>query len=283
MGLMAVFKPNLAPGEIWERASTLEESKVPEGERGSLIQIATDGFEGVKVQVFRNCITVFCDNLKELSAIKVWLSQRLRCELGEPIHVKHQGQRPAYYRSLEEVKKLLGGVKYPPNINPLEFKDFACAILGKYCEGDKITIPEASQLTGCNLQKAERFLEFMLQLGFAHIKPPIHELNKVYYIGSTPAEEFEYGQESRESTAGKMGFDLFKRAAGFVRPAYIGASPSLSGEDKAKEFWKWYDGDGYWCEVDLLVGTTPIWTVLGIICANELRKLPSGASGPQTF
>jgi hypothetical protein len=184
---------------------------------------------------------------------------------------------------IKDLEGKLREISLPSDVKPNKFKFFWEAIRQILLEKREVMINEAAEQGHVCEETASQYLELLRRYKFLNIKEPQWRAGKVYPVGCTPVEEFEYGQESRESTAGKIGFDFLKRAAGFVRPAYIAGSPLLSGEDKAKEFWKWYNGDGYWCEVDLLVGTTPLWTVLGIICANELRKLPSGASGPRTF
>ncbi|MGD0495444.1 MAG: hypothetical protein ABSB28_05325 [Candidatus Bathyarchaeia archaeon] len=228
---MAVFRADLTPGEIWDRALNLGGRKLLEGERGSLIEICVPDAPKATVQVFPGGgVTIFCPDLEELRRCETWVNEKLGtpdnpAPLGVSVKVMQLGARPAYYKSLKEIEGMLEKTEFPPDIQPDEFKEFVKCVFGTYCEGKDIVIPALAQITGLDEEKVERYLDFMTKLNFTHMKPPIYQLDKIWHIGCGPEEDQRMRCESFEGAGGAILFESGKRVLRLFR----GPLPEIRG------------------------------------------------------
>jgi len=216
---MAVYRPKMRrEGEIWDKALESGIERLDEGERGQSIVIEIPGSKS-KVQIFREKVIIFCPNLIEKERIETWFKKKFGVPLGEAVDIKLIGARSTVYTSVKEIKRVLGEITCPPDIPREEFADFVVLILGTFCEGKEIRVEDAARLARVPLERAEKFLEFMTELGFTHIKPPIYRPVKVYRVGCPPQKEIEMRMEAVESQAAYGWAGFFSSVLERLRPA----------------------------------------------------------------
>jgi hypothetical protein len=199
---MAVYRPKMRrEGEIWDKALESGIERLDEGERGRSILIKIPGSES-EVQIFREKVLIFCPNLIEKERAETWFEEQFGVPLGEAVDIWQIGARSTvYYTSVKEIRGVLKEITCPPDIPCKEFADFVTLILGTFCEGKEIRVEDAARLAKVPPERAEKFLEFMTELGFTHIKPPIYRPVKVYRVGCPPQKEIEMRMEAVESQA----------------------------------------------------------------------------------